>query len=173
MVQAIDIYYRLRDEVDAALKRLSEIHAEHMQCKKGCCSCCQNLSVCPVELHSIVEELKQSEWAKSEFDETAACGFLKEGLCTIYPFRPLICRTHGLPLAYWQEETDPPGYGVMFCKLNFKDSDRINFDSENTLNMDEVNGKLAKINTAFLEERNNPALKLTTRIELRELLEEL
>jgi Fe-S-cluster containining protein len=93
--------------------------------------------------------------------------------CQIYPFRPIICRTHGLPLAYWQEDSKPPGYGIIFCDQNFNAAHEICFDANNTLNMDQVNEKLARINIVFLEEHKDLNLKPTDRIELKDLLLEL
>ncbi|MHC4854927.1 MAG: hypothetical protein ACYS72_00815, partial [Planctomycetota bacterium] len=87
-----------------------------------------------------------------------------------YPFRPIICRTHGLPLAYWQEDSHPPGYGIIFCNQNFDAAGDIGFDANNTLNMDEINEKLARVNIVFLEEHPDLDLTPTDRIELRELL---
>ncbi|MBL7215722.1 MAG: YkgJ family cysteine cluster protein [Phycisphaerae bacterium] len=173
MKEIIRQYRQLRDEVDQLASKLSEVHSDHMACRKGCCGCCMNLSVWPVEFYSIVEEMKRFEWDKPTFNEKAACDFLKDGLCSIYPFRPIICRTHGLPLVYWHEETEPPGYGVMFCEKNFKGTDGIDFGSDNTLNMDEVNEKLARINLVFLDEQKYPSLESDTRIEMRKLLDYL
>ena len=171
---SIQQYRQLRDEVDGISEMLFEIHSERMCCAKGCCHCCQNLSVWPVEFYSIVEEMKTAGWAKPQLNDGKECSFLDEqGDCQIYPFRPIICRTHGLPLVYWHDETDPPGYGAMFCEKNFEDSDKIDFGPDNTLNMDEVNEKLAKLNLAFIKQKKDSSLEPTTRIELRNLLDYL
>ena len=169
MNNAIQQYRQLRDAIDQKATALKKVHSMHMECAKGCCGCCMNLSVWPVEFYSIVEEMKCFEWDKPQFNEVAACGYLKDGLCSIYPFRPIICRTHGLPLVYWHDETDPPGYGVMFCEKNFQGEDEIDFAPENTLNMDEVNEKLARLNIAFIEENQDLSTEPTTRIELQKL----
>ncbi|MBC8379143.1 MAG: YkgJ family cysteine cluster protein [Planctomycetes bacterium] len=133
-----------------------------------------DLSVWPVEFYSIVEEIKTAEWPIPQLSHEKECRFLDtDGHCQIYPFRPLICRTHGLPLVYWHDETDPPGYGVMFCEKNFASSDEIDFSPDNTLNMDEVNEKLARLNLAFIEKNQDLRLEPTTRIELRRLLDYL
>ena len=171
MNSILEIYRRLRDEVDRQAAALESVHSDWMACKKGCCVCCMNLSVWPVEFYSIVEEMKRFEWDKPQFNDDATCGFLKDGLCAIYPFRPIICRTHGLPLVYWHDETDPPGYGVMFCEKNFQNADDIDFGPDSTLNMDEVNEKLARLNIAFVEKHQDLSLEPTTRIELRKLIE--
>jgi Fe-S-cluster containining protein len=174
MIQAIDIYYRLRDEVDRQVAGLEKVHKDWMACRKGCCSCCLNLTVWPVEFYAILEQMKTARWPKPQYNEDKECGYLdEEGGCQIYPFRPIICRTHGLPLVYWHEETDPPGYGVIFCDQNFDAAGEIRFDSENTLNMDEVNEKLVRINMVFLDEHKDLNLQPTDRIELRQLINEL
>lgn len=174
MIQAIDIYYRLRDEVDQQVAGLEKVHRDWMACRKGCCSCCLNLTVWPVEFYAILEAMKATNWPKPEPDETRACGYLDaHGACQMYPFRPIICRTHGLPLVYWQENNDPPGWGVMFCGHNFTNADEIDFGSDTTLNMDEVNEQLARINMGFLDERKAQNLAPTDRIALRELLKHL
>jgi hypothetical protein len=84
--------------------------------------------------------------------------------------RPIICRTHGLPLVYRHDDTNPPGWGVMFCEQNFHAADEIDFGPDTTLNMDNINEKLARMNIAFLEENKDLDLKPTDRIELRQLL---
>ena len=174
MTSAIEQYRHLCDKVEQKGAELEKIHSAHMQCVKGCCACCMNLSVWPVEFYSIVEEMKAAGWPKPQLNEKRECGFLDEqDHCQIYPFRPIICRTHGLPLVYWHEETDPPGYGVMFCEKNFKDSDDIDFSPENTLNMDKVNEKLARLNVAFVEENQDLSLEPTTRVELAKLIDYL
>ena len=173
MTHAIGQYRQLRDEVDQLSDELSEMHTDKMQCDKGCCDCCMNLSVCPVEFYSILDQMKAANWPKPALNDDKECGFLDEqGNCQIYSFRAIICRTHGLPLVYWHEETDPPGWGVMFCEQNFTKADEIDFGPDTTLNMDEVNERLARINVAFLEESKHLKLEPATRIELRRLLDE-
>jgi Fe-S-cluster containining protein len=171
MIKAIEIYYRLREEVDSKVAVLEKLHKEWMACRKGCCSCCLNLSVWPVEFYAISEQMKAAKWPKPQLNADKECGYLdEEGGCQIYPFRPMICRTHGLPLAYWQEDSHPPGYGIIFCDQNFDAAGEIGFDANNTLNMEEVNEKLARINIVFLEENPDLNLAPADRIELRELL---
>lgn len=156
--------------MDHLAAKVGGVHSERMVCRKGCCECCMNLSVWPVEFFSIVEEMRAAGWPKPKLNADKECCFLDEqGGCQIYPFRPLICRTHGLPLVYWHEETTPPGYGVMFCRKNFQQTDDLDFGPDNTLNMDVINEKLARINLAFLDERDDLNLTPTTRIEQRKL----
>ena len=148
--EIITAYLKLRQEVDAQATELQVLHREHLRCEMGCVACCVNLTVWPVEFFSIVEELKAAQ-IRPIFDAQASCGFLKEGLCQIYAWRPIICRTHGLPLVYLDDEQDEPAYRVMFCEKNFQNSDDMAFGSDNTLDMDSVNETLARLHTEFLE----------------------
>ena len=174
MVEAIEIYYRLRDEVDSQVAVLEKLHGKWIACRKGCCSCCLNLSVWPVEFYAILEQMKATKCPKPQLNEGKECSFLDgQGACQIYPFRPIICRTHGLPLAYWQEDSHPPGYGIIFCDQNFDAASDICFNLNNTLNMEQVNEKLARVNIVFLEEHAELNLQPTDRIELQSLLEQL
>lgn len=163
-------YRLLRDEVDHLAADLERVHSQQVKCKKGCCECCLNLSVWPVEFFSILDELRRDNDRQAVFNKAASCGFLCQDECIIYPYRPIICRTHGLPLVYWHDETNPPGYGVMFCKHNFFDADRIDFGPANTLNMEEINGQLARLNVDFISQLEDPNITPETRIELKELL---
>lgn len=49
-----------------------------------------------------------------------ACPALRNGVCTIYEYRPLICRKFGIPLY----NPDKPGR-VYACELNFRDGEGI------------------------------------------------
>ena len=152
MKDAIEQYRQLRDDVDRQADLLFEAHSHYMQCRRQCTDCCINLTVWPVEFFAILEDLRAAA-VKPVFDAKASCGFLKDGLCQIYAFRPIICRTHGLPLVYLDDEADEPVHGVTFCQKNFTglDADAIAFGPANTLDMDAVNETLARLHTAFLD----------------------
>ena len=171
MSRGIQGYYALCQEVDALAARLEPIHREQMQCQKGCVDCCMNLTVWPVEFFAIAQEVKAAG-VELAFDELAGCGFLKDGLCRIYPFRPIICRTHGLPLVYLEDEQDEPAYGVTFCQKNFQEADDIEFGPDNTLYMDEINERLAGLQAEFAETDQTRQVKRDAngRIALRELV---
>lgn len=93
------------------------------------------------------------------------CAFLgRDGTCTVYAARPLICRTHGLPLAYRVYEYDADGLPVhhdspelmdLWCDLNFTEvSDRNAkqyFDQHGRVNMAAINEELEALNGEFLK----------------------
>ncbi len=85
-------------------------------CRRGCSDCCQdNLSVFPVE----AEVIRRHCEPMLTFDEPhpeGKCAFLDgDGACRIYPWRPYVCRTQGLPLR-WAGEGVSEERGI--CALN-------------------------------------------------------
>ena len=175
MSNAIEQYRQLIGKIDAVAQKLTSIHADHITCAQQCCSCCTNISVWPVEFYSILDQLRQAGITNLTFDENATCGFLKDNLCQLYQFRPIICRTHGLPIVFRNDDTDPPEYSVSFCEKNFTaiDPQSFEFNSENTLNIDDLNYELCTINQAFIDEHPEKQFTEKTRIELRELINHL
>lgn len=169
-------YFELRKRTDENVKKLLEIHGPNIICKPKCSSCCVNLTVFQIEFESIKHEMGTDGFdiGSVTFDDQATCGFLKNDLCQIYKYRPIICRTHGIPISF-QNDDDPvePYIAVSFCDLNFEDLDMgddenddyegVCFDDNNTLNIDELNEELFRIN----QEINKDPLK---RIDLKGLI---
>ena len=115
----IDAVGRLHDEIDAAARPVARAHQARMQCKKGCDGCCvDNLSVFVVEAERI--RSRHAELlASGEPAPQGRCAFLDEaGACRIYPDRPYVCRTQGLPLRWWDEGPDGVGEFRDICALN-------------------------------------------------------
>ena len=89
----------LHEEIDRASERLSRLHADRLQCGRGCASCClDGLTVRAVEAERIrarhAKLLREAEPGPS-----GGCAFLDgEGACRIYAERPSVCRSQGLPL---------------------------------------------------------------------------
>ena len=153
MNQYLSEYKKLRDNVDSVAGRLSQEHSPHLQCKKGCDLCCMDYSILPVEFYSILEELKNRGINKENLQlnkkTNEDCIFLKDHVCTIYESRPLIRRTHGLPLLYTNEDGE---WELSTCELNFKDYNFKNFSEENTFSQDKFNSKLFLLNRKFIAE---------------------
>ena len=95
---------KLHAAVDAEVAELSELHAERLQCGRGCAGCCvDDLSVFALEAERI--RVEAGELLRSgQPHPPGACAFLDaEGACRVYAARPYVCRTQGLPLR-WLEE---------------------------------------------------------------------
>jgi Fe-S-cluster containining protein len=98
------MYRRLRDKVDAFFVRVQARHGADMECRSGCHDCChQRLSVSPVEAEPIRAALAAlPSDVRARIADRAArgidCAALEDGRCLIYADRPLVCRSHGLPI---------------------------------------------------------------------------
>jgi len=148
-LQEVDKYLQLRTEISELSEKLGAMHKNEMACKKGCSSCCMNFQVLPVEYFSILQQLKATPPQQfRELDsEHEDCNFLIEHMCQVYEARPIICRTHGLPLLFMNQEGD--AWELSACPLNFKKFD--DFHTENTYPQDTYNSKLFLINREFIK----------------------
>lgn len=169
---AIEDYGRLCRQIDDRIACLEAMHRGHLACRTGCCDCCVNLTVFAVELYAIAGQLAESGAGRMDFDPRASCGWLEDGLCRIYPLRPIICRTHGLPVAVPQEDGSARKE-VSFCPLNFSrmDSDVYSFGPDNTLDLADLNERLCQINADFLAAFQRQGVELPVRIEMARLWE--
>lgn len=150
--KSIAAYRQLRDEIDKLSAKLEKEHTKYLSCKSGCDLCCMDYSIFPVEFYSILEELKNQKFQKAppgNRKNGQACVFLKNHQCTIYNSRPIICRTHGLPLLFTNNEAE---WELSACELNFKEFDLEKFTSENTFPQDKFNSKLFQLNKKFITE---------------------
>ena len=146
-------YHALIQRVDQFCSKISEEHKEQIACTAGCSGCCQHISVSPVEAESVriaLEKLPAELLAllarRVDTPADAPCPLLVDGLCTVYESRPLICRTHGLPILIEDEK----GRRVDFCRLNFSGVESLPGGS--IINLETLNSALAAINAAFAAE---------------------
>lgn len=172
MDDAVGQYLKLRDEVDRRAAELARRHGRHIVCRPGCSACCVNLTVLPVEFEAIRRSLAGAAGPAVSFDGQAPCGYLVDGLCAIYPQRPIICRTHGLPIAFRNDEDQE--WSVSFCERNFANAGQrdLEFGPESTLDLDDLNDRLARINLAYLVGAGARGPTPGSRIELRRLVED-
>lgn len=122
----------LRTRVDGHFDAAHARSPTSFACAPGCESCChQQLSVFEVEAARIRRALSALEdrdpGLRQRVREQAAvlddprCALLVEGRCSIYAERPLICRSHGLPIAVPTPD-DPEVLEVDHCPLNFTEA---------------------------------------------------
>jgi hypothetical protein len=122
-------YRALVQKVDAAVAAATKRAGDQVTCRAGCSSCCvDGLSVLPVEAFAIASHTAVHGVATLRADGDGSCVFLDDdGRCVVYPVRPLLCRTHGLPLrtATTGPATTTPARGlrvlddVSVCELNY------------------------------------------------------
>lgn len=150
MKNSFEQYLALRDEIDQLSDNLHRKHTKHMKCKVGCDMCCMDYRIFPLEFHFILEELRTQKEKpilnKKASDET--CIFLRNHQCSIYHLRPVICRTHGLPLIFMNDSGD---WELSACELNFRKFDMDDFNEMNTFPQDTYNSKLFLLNKVFIQ----------------------
>jgi len=125
----------LQENASAFFEKVINNNNSEMKCGKGCTACCYtSLTVFPVEAARITEYFEtlpdlQKENFKQKLNlpkesgtnllgkQVKPCSFLHEGECLIYPVRPIICRTHGIPLKRLQQDK----ILIDLCPLNFQE----------------------------------------------------
>lgn len=102
----MDKYLEFLNELNTRLELYFEAQAEFVCCKKGCSSCCEkgDYPLSEPELRymmqgyiSLNNDIKSKiQQNLSEMEKGGKCPFLINSECSIYSYRPIICRTHGL-----------------------------------------------------------------------------
>jgi Fe-S-cluster containining protein len=94
----------LTRKVDAFFARVADRHGTDMQCSSGCSDCCHvRLTITGIEAAAIRSSV--ATWpspARRQLTPTGPanhCAALDAaGRCKIYEARPLVCRSHGVPI---------------------------------------------------------------------------
>jgi Fe-S-cluster containining protein len=159
---------QLRARVDRHFAQAVDRTPEQFACRPGCESCCHHrFSVFEVEAAPIREalaqlartdpQLRERIRARGRDHQLRACALLLDGRCAVYEQRPLICRSHGLPIAV--RESDEPGSALRLdhCPLNFLDGDR-DIPRASVLVLDAINQPLAVL--AELSAPGRPRVEL-------------
>ncbi|HJN76425.1 MAG TPA: YkgJ family cysteine cluster protein [Myxococcota bacterium] len=139
----------LRHKVDAHSRRVESEHAPEFACRRGCDGCCQTeRTVSDVEYAAVAQALAavgadvhQRLAAQRQAEH---CTLLLDGACAIYQERPLICRSHGLPLVM-EGQLD-------VCPLNFEDLRLSALPLADVLNIDSVTAVLVAVNALYCQE---------------------
>lgn len=164
---SIDHYHTLVRRVDDFSAGVLREYGSSMACSPGCGSCCILETVNAVESWMLLKHAASlepmrmkalSHRAAEPFHEGQACVLLENGLCVLYEARPLICRTHGLPVFV--------DGAVDFCPKNFTGLSRI--ESPFILGLESLNTMLGAINLRFQREHPAPFFQ-KERFILREL----
>lgn len=76
------------------METLDEIYARipRLKCKRRCQTACGPIGMYPAE----TERIRAKYWRLPVVDASLACSELREGACTIYADRPMICRLWGV-----------------------------------------------------------------------------
>lgn len=165
-------YTTLITELDAAIAAAADHHRHRLQCRPGCSDCCKSFSVLAVEAAAMQQALaKLAPPIRARIGDAATqqaeqCPFLLDDLCAIYQYRPMICRSQGLAIAYIDHELE--AIEVSACPRNFPAEEEYPFSEEDLLFMDPFNDRLAGINLDFCVEKE---LSPAERIHFRAIAE--
>ena len=143
-------YLAFLERVDNFCAKITTEFAGEILCKAGCSGCCRHLNLFPVEaanlalsVGSLPLELRNLLAGRTDWPEQASCPLLLHDRCLVYGDRPVICRTHGLPLL-----TDVAGEKrVDFCEENFRGVTSLSGDM--AIDLDTLNRILVAINGRF------------------------
>ena len=135
-------YATLIAELDQVISTLEQRLSRLISCGPGCSACCQKFSVVPLEAVLIAGSTAASS---PQPDSGEFCALLIDHRCSIYPERPIICRTHGVPLGYLDEAHER--IEVSACPLNFPADHPFEYDD--LLLLDSFNSRLAALNSAY------------------------
>ena len=165
-------YRDLQARVDLICRKIEAEFGPHLACQGGCDSCCRHISLFRVEaaaLTAAVNGLPPEQASHVRIRARGAspedpCPLLENGLCLLYAARPIICRTHGLPVLTLQGGKR----SVDFCPRNFRDI--ASLPGNAVIDLDRLNTTLTAINALFVAEffKNSPPEK--ERISIAEAL---
>jgi Fe-S-cluster containining protein len=142
-------YQKLCQYCDALFAATRAAFRLHIRCSRGCATCCSLETVAPLEAYVMTSYLPSlpphtiSVLADKADQSTHQCMFLYNNECTLYPVRPIICRTHGLPIIY------PDRQGIDTCLLNFSGFDLTSIDRRFLLDAETITMNLMRLNLAF------------------------
>jgi Fe-S-cluster containining protein len=142
-------YLALVEKVDAFFGRVAGRYGGQIKCGPGCADCCRRIiTLYPFEIDRMMAaaaELDEAELEevirrarRADNDPEAACPLLREDRCLIYQARPVICRTHGLPMLVPGEDS------LSMCVYNLKGLEHL--DGDCVLDLKPVNQILATVN---------------------------
>ena len=158
-------YKELCNYCDNFYKSIKRLYSSQMKCKRKCFKCCELHTVCALEAYFMCNYLdKNNINLKKEDLGSTYCALLKNDECILYPVRPLICRSHGVPMYF-----DNKNSILSSCIYNFKSVDWSCFPKNHVFDTYSVTQCLLKLNIAFCIATGNKKL-INKRFTLKSLI---
>jgi Fe-S-cluster containining protein len=124
--ELFEIYAQVMDTLDHKVRIFHEEFKHHLNCRKGCSSCCQNIhfKIRHIEASYLLQGYEQlPDEAKLKIlnnlkypseSEQHHCPALVDGACSLYEHRPAVCRAFGIIIELGDE--------LAVCPLNFTET---------------------------------------------------
>ena len=111
------------------------------------------------------DEIKAILSGRIQWSESGSCPLLLNDCCTVYHSRPVICRTHGLPLV---TEIDG-GRVVDCCPENFRSTGSLSGGA--VINLETLNSALVAINAVFIANNYDERFQTNERYTIAEIIQ--
>ena len=166
-------YHELVERADELCRRITAEFGAHIACRAGCDGCCRHLSLFPVEGVALAVALGELPAAEADCIRDHAlssspdgpCPLLVDNCCLLYAARPLICRTHGLPLL---TTADNGTRSIDFCPANFQSIESL--PGTAVIDADRLATALAAVNALFVSQCSHNFPPGSDRITIAEAL---
>ncbi len=168
----IDARSRLDDlasKIDAFVGRVDARYPGELACTPGCADCCRRrLTITSVEaariealLAAIAPSAREVIVERARSNAADACAALDEdGRCSIYAARPMVCRSHGVPIRFDADAAPPEGTRSLpmidACFKNFIGRDLASIDASAIINQATLSTLVGTIDTAYALETGHP-----------------
>jgi len=159
---AFDRYLELVGKVDSFSNSVMRSMSGDIACRPGCDECCmKSFTVFRVEAANLYAGFLLLEPAArrvilqrcgSSDPHLTSCVLLDSGRCMLYAHRPIICRTHGLPLKSERLYINGSPRTAL-CHKNFTEPGSLSrLPKELVLDLDTLNTMLSAVNMLFMKE---------------------
>jgi len=169
MKQNFENFEKLLASIDGDMQKIFEYQKEYIHCQKGCSLCCErgDYPVSRIEFDymmigfKLLEEnlktqiRKKAEIIKCKNAESYICPFLFEHACSVYKYRPFVCRLFGV---LTKDAKGDPSYP--FCCTNGLNYSEIYDKNTGHLSVDLAFSKNFKVLPHFFNLSNQVVLNL-------------
>lgn len=157
MSHFLDNYKQLTARVDALCNDIAATLGDQITCSAGCSTCCTSITVFPVEAAAMQEALESLPPRKAveiqrhiaDHADEERCPLLFNHHCLLYDARPIICRTHGLPIVY----TTDGLRNSDCCPLNLTEAASV--PGSSVVDIDKLNTLLVAVNSIYMSQTDS------------------
>jgi len=154
--------------VDELCAGIANTLRERIACAAGCSGCCAAITIFPVEaaaLRETLDSLTEAEASviRRHVEEHAGeedCPLLSNDRCLLYEARPIICRTHGLPILF----TEDGNQRLDCCPLNLTKGESL--PGSAIIDLDRLNTVLVAVNALYLKQTAGASSDLPQRLSI-------